>query len=175
MYHYLFNKLSDGKHLLSLFVEENTGNAEGMIHELNQLSKREKLEAQKWKPHHHRPQYPWTKREVESVAVYGTEVWANFFGISENGIYVRYIPLCFPILVYPPNFTDGETEAPVGGRSLMEVSFSGCPMSLLFRDCGRRHKARVMSQCLVSAIILGLQHSAQFGWNITDCQMSFYF
>lgn len=114
--------------------EENTGNAEGMIHELNQLSKREKPETQKWKPHHHRPQHPWTKRAVESVAVYGTEVWANFFGISENGIYVRYIPLCFPILVYPPNFTDGETEAPVGGRSLMEVSFSSCPMSLLFRD-----------------------------------------
>lgn len=45
-------------------------------------------------------------------------------------MYVRYVPICLPILVYPPNFRDGETEAPVGGRNLMEVSFGGCPMSL---------------------------------------------
>lgn len=48
-------------------------------------------------------------------------------------MYVRYKAICFPVLVYPSNFTDGETEAPVGRRILMEFSFDGCPMSLLLR------------------------------------------
>jgi len=29
-------------------------------------------------------------------------------------MYVRYKAICFPVLVYPSNFTDGETDAPVG-------------------------------------------------------------
>lgn len=55
-------------------------------------------------------------------------------------MYVRYKAICFPVLVYPSNFTYGETEAPVGRRILMEFSFDGCPMSLSLWDCGGRQK-----------------------------------
>lgn len=76
-------------------------------------------------------------------------------------MYVRYVPICFPILVYPPNFRDGETEAPVGGRNLMEVSFGGCPMSL-FSETVVETLGGSNEPGFLSAVTLGLQH--QLGW-----------
>lgn len=69
-----------------------------MIQKLNQLSKIEKPETEKCKPSAlpppaSHPKDPWTKKEAEAVAIHGIKVWANFFWVSENGIYVRYIPI----------------------------------------------------------------------------------
>lgn len=84
---------------------------------------------------HATPKYPRSLgKDARSVATYG-----KGFGLVSLGfqrmrqlklMYVRYKAICFPVLVYPSNFTDGETEAPVGRRILMEFSFDGCPMSL---------------------------------------------
>lgn len=77
-------------------------------------------------------------------------------------MYVRCVPICFLILVYLPHFRDGETEAPVGGKNLMEVSFGGCPMSL-FSGTAVETLDGSNEPGFLSAVTLGLQHQLSWG------------